>query len=252
MSGSDLVQSLTRGLIILEHLAGAEEGLGLQEIAAVLDVKAPTAHNLLRTLQNRGFVSRRENPVRYVLGPAAVALSEGRQRRGLLRTAGDVLLQVAAKTPGVFTLAQYQAGEVVAVLRATSERPGVLQRPPHQVMSPYSSASSLAFQAFWSLEERSAYRRRYPFAEYGEGTWRSVDQLEDYLAEARRDMRVVLPKQEMLRVAIPIFSAGEEIVAVAGVSAAAVGEAPTRQYIELAQAMAQQIQNQFCKKGEEA
>ena len=58
MANSDLVQSLLRGLDLVEMLADHPEGLHLNDIAAKSGLKKPTAHNLLRTLCARGFAAR--------------------------------------------------------------------------------------------------------------------------------------------------------------------------------------------------
>jgi IclR family acetate operon transcriptional repressor len=50
------VQSLTRGLSILEGLARAEGGLTLTELAQRVDLPPSTAHRLLSTLERMGYV----------------------------------------------------------------------------------------------------------------------------------------------------------------------------------------------------
>src|SRR6266581_5767960 len=50
------VQSLTRGLSILEALAETEGGLTLTDLAHRVQLPASTAHRLLSTLQRMGYV----------------------------------------------------------------------------------------------------------------------------------------------------------------------------------------------------
>src|SRR5438046_4287307 len=50
------VQSLTRGLSILEALADAEGGLTLTDLAHRVELPASTAHRLLATLEKMGYV----------------------------------------------------------------------------------------------------------------------------------------------------------------------------------------------------
>ena len=54
MPGSALVQSLLRGLSIVELVAESESGVSLTEIAGHLGVGRPAAHNLARTLVTNG------------------------------------------------------------------------------------------------------------------------------------------------------------------------------------------------------
>lgn len=50
------VQSLTRGLNILEALAKAEAGISLTDIAHRVDLPTSTTHRLLSTLEKMGYV----------------------------------------------------------------------------------------------------------------------------------------------------------------------------------------------------
>lgn len=219
MAGSDLVQSLTRGLLILEALAASRDGLTLQELATRLDVRPPTAHNLLRTLAAKKYVERRSNPLRYILGSTAVDLAQRHRTRDLLKTASEVLLDAAKTAPQcVLTLAQLHGGEVTAVLRVSPEQPGTVQHPASQIMNPYTSASSLLFQAFLPPDDRESYRRHYPFSEYGGAGWRSLEQLDRFLAESRKLGHVHLADATLYRAAAPVFSDGRELIAATGVS----------------------------------
>ncbi len=68
------IQSVERALDVLEMLAQSGNGLRVTDVAQRLNVRAPTAHNFLRTLAQRGYVQRIENPVRYKIGAAVSQL----------------------------------------------------------------------------------------------------------------------------------------------------------------------------------
>ena len=57
MPGSALVQSVVRGLDLVRLLAESDGGMEFTHILAVTGLKRPTAHNLLKTLASRGFVT---------------------------------------------------------------------------------------------------------------------------------------------------------------------------------------------------
>ena len=57
-SGSGGVQSLTRGLTLLEKLAESEGGITLTEISSRAELPPSTAHRLLNTLADMGFVTQ--------------------------------------------------------------------------------------------------------------------------------------------------------------------------------------------------
>jgi DNA-binding IclR family transcriptional regulator len=105
-------------------------------------------------------------------------------------------------------------------MRMSPERPGIAEQPQHHVLGAYASSSALVFQAFWTEEDRNNFRRRYPFEEYGAGLWQSEATLDRYLQEVRHKGYALLPPSDraQLRVAFPIFGAGNELRAVLGAS----------------------------------
>ncbi|WP_419993585.1 IclR family transcriptional regulator [Streptomyces boninensis] len=68
------IQSLERAAAVLRLLAGGERRLGLSEIASALDLAKGTAHGLLRTLQQEGFVEQEPASGRYQLGAELLRL----------------------------------------------------------------------------------------------------------------------------------------------------------------------------------
>ncbi len=71
------VESIDRALLALQALArvGAR-GIGLAELAGVLELNKTTVHRALAALRFRGFVSQDPVSGAYLLGPAAMALSD--------------------------------------------------------------------------------------------------------------------------------------------------------------------------------
>jgi len=206
---------------VLSLIARSEDGLSLREVAGALGLKAPTAHNLLRTLAAKGFLERTGRPVRYRLGGAVMELADLRARRDWLRGAAEVVADLHRAFPaGTVTFAEPVGGEVMATLRMSWERPGVLERPTNRVMSAYGTASAIVYQAFASEEERSAYRRRHPFWEEGAMLWHDPPRLEAFLAEVRRTGRAVLDLKSsvMWPVAAAVFGPYHEFRAILGVS----------------------------------
>jgi DNA-binding IclR family transcriptional regulator len=79
----DSVQSVTRAFDILEALAASDE-LGVTDLATQTGLVPSTAHRLLATLANRGYVSQRADSGRYALGYKLVELASGLEQ-GLAR-----------------------------------------------------------------------------------------------------------------------------------------------------------------------
>jgi DNA-binding IclR family transcriptional regulator len=68
------IQSLERAAAVLRLLAGGERRLGLSDISSALDLAKGTAHGLLRTLQQEGFVEQDPASGKYQLGAELLRL----------------------------------------------------------------------------------------------------------------------------------------------------------------------------------
>jgi DNA-binding IclR family transcriptional regulator len=84
MPGS--IQSIERAAAVLRLLGGAGRPLALAEVAAPLDLPRPTAHGILRTLRDVGFVEQDRDTGRYTLGGDLRRLDGGGWDRHELRS----------------------------------------------------------------------------------------------------------------------------------------------------------------------
>ena len=213
MSGTPLVQSLSRGLRLLDWIAEAPQGMALAEMAARLEVSQPTAFNLARTLVAHGYLVKTPRPVRYALGPAATALHQIHSERTWLIRAEKELLRVAVDLPGAFLfLCEASGGEVRVVRRLDPTNPQLLEPGAGRVVVPYVMAISLGFLAFAHADDRALYQRTYPFEEYGRGRWHSPRELEDYLAVAREAGQLTITTPSPCRVVFPLRGVGQALL----------------------------------------
>ena len=83
MPGS--IQSIERVAAVLRLLGSTDRPLGLNELAAALDLPRPTAHGIVRTLRDVGFVDQDVTSSRYRLGSALRELGRGGWDRHDLR-----------------------------------------------------------------------------------------------------------------------------------------------------------------------
>jgi IclR family KDG regulon transcriptional repressor len=107
------IQSLARGLKILELLAVTENGVGVTELADELGVDKSSASRLMQTLANYGFAEQDADTRRYHLGPQIVRLSRSVLTRMPLRDQAKPFLRQLVERTGecshLAILAQGQA-----------------------------------------------------------------------------------------------------------------------------------------------
>jgi IclR family acetate operon transcriptional repressor len=122
------VQSLTRGLSILEALATAEAGISLTDIAHRVDLPPSTTHRLLSTLEKMGYVYQSEELGHWYVGLQAFTVGSGFlanrdfvgqshvYMRRLMEQSGETAnLAILDGTEAVF-VAQVQCREMMRIL----------------------------------------------------------------------------------------------------------------------------------------
>ena len=112
------VQSVDRALDVLEVLARGEGPVGVGEIAAATGLAQGTAHRLLRSLQERGYV-RHDASRKYSLGAAAFLLGDA-ARRSLARIARPHLTALVALSGETSNLAVLEGDDVVYLAQVPS------------------------------------------------------------------------------------------------------------------------------------
>jgi len=225
MARTQSIQSLARGLSILEQVGRAPQGLSLQAIAEFLGVGPSTAHALAQTLVTAGYLVKTVRPIRYCLGDKVEDLAIMRSRSGFLLAAEAEIAALAEAWPqAALSLSEYGSGEVVMRLYRDSHSNGVIQ-PWGRIMHAYSTGSAMAYQAFASASERAAYRVTHPFGEQGVQLWNSLDELEQHLELARQQGYVIcqFSSDDVLNVVVPVFQRGKLFRAVLGGNLPLVG-----------------------------
>lgn len=94
------IQSLARGLKILDLLSQTEDGVSNAELARVLGVDKGSASRLVSTLARYGYVEKDETSRRYHLGPQVVSLSRSVLNRLPMREAGKPFLRQLMERTG--------------------------------------------------------------------------------------------------------------------------------------------------------
>mgnify|MGYP001826043369 CR=1 FL=1 len=121
--GSNPVQSLDRGLALLEAMAEAVEGATLTELAQATGLAPSTAHRLLASLRDRGFAVQDAEGGVWRVGARAFgvgnAFLRGRNYVALARRTMRDLVEAGGET---VNLAVEEAGEAVYLAQAESSQ----------------------------------------------------------------------------------------------------------------------------------
>ena len=92
------VQSLARGLQIIEKLAQSKESLSITELADEYGVDKGSISRMMQTLANYGFAEREQDGRKYILGPSVVRLSRMLLMRTPLRDTAKIYLKQLVAT----------------------------------------------------------------------------------------------------------------------------------------------------------
>jgi DNA-binding IclR family transcriptional regulator len=94
------IQSLARGLHILDLLSQSQEGVSITELAEALSIDKGSASRLVATLARNGYAEKDEASRRFHLGPQVVALSRSVLQRLPLREAAKPFLRQMMERTG--------------------------------------------------------------------------------------------------------------------------------------------------------
>jgi DNA-binding IclR family transcriptional regulator len=205
---------------MLRLLAAENEPMGLGEIAGALGLAKGTAHGLLRTLQEVGFVDQQSATGRYgvsadllQLGSTTLDLSE---LRSLSSNWMDTL---AARTGEATRIAAYRDGKVVVAHHVFASGPGGQVVETGNVVSLHASSLGKVLLAFEPGAARSAAAR--PLEQL---TFRTITDRKTLLRELAdiRDHGYATAVEEFepgaACISAPVRDRGGYVVAAVGVS----------------------------------
>ena len=216
------IQSLDRGLAILEAVAAASAPVPLKQLTDLIGIDRSSVFRLANTLRQRRFLAHPKGSKDFILGPTAWRLSR-RYGRNVLATFFHHFLQELTATLGetshfairegieVFFIDHHiPVGQVVSVAGQTGEF-----APLH------CTAHGKALLADWDLQALRQLLGRAPLQTYTRRTMKSVARLALACAEARVE-GFALDDGEYIEevgcLAAPIRDPQGEIVASVGIS----------------------------------
>jgi IclR family transcriptional regulator, acetate operon repressor len=108
------VQSLVRALRLLNHVSEADDGISLTDVAHAVGLPPSTAHRLLSTLQQEGYVRFDHERIRWLVGVRAFVTGNAfLKTRDLVRIARPYMRHLMEESGETVNLAVEDSGQVV-------------------------------------------------------------------------------------------------------------------------------------------
>ena len=219
-------ENSTRQLRVLVLLAEASDPLTVREVARELELARPTAHRILHTLTDDGWVLAAGSPRRYETSWRVAELgfrvaTKHRARETVLEAAAELVKQVRQRA----ILSFYERGSVVCTDAIDFRRGEVVTQLIGQRFHALATASgrvALAYQSSDEVDRVLAAAPPVPVADEPE----SADEIRELLARIRTRGYEIRsgaghrePESALGGLAVPVFDDRDRAVAVLGVTA---------------------------------
>jgi IclR family transcriptional regulator, KDG regulon repressor len=206
MADSSLIQSLCRGLDILQLVSQSPNGLRLYELAEQMNLKKTTVHNLARTLVVKEFLIQKESAT-YLPGPAISEMFLQQQDADTIQKISILVKQVYEYSNLQNVIYSELIGyDIIGRLKIAKDTHGHIQKPLGMIILPYCTASGLVYQAFATANQIQGLKQRHPFFNEGIELWKSKERLLEEVEKVRKNGYARFPfDKEGVRLAVPVF-----------------------------------------------
>ena len=172
------IQSLDRGLIILEAVSKSTDPVSLNDLSSVLGVDRSSAYRLANTLTRRGFLAYPAGRKDYVLGPALWRLSHQYDWGTMLvLVSREHLKQLAGQTNETVHLAIREGKQALFIDHATANHVISVSGQTGEMVPIYCTAHGKALLADFDLEQLQSLFGPEPLRAYTEHSITTLPQL---------------------------------------------------------------------------
>jgi DNA-binding IclR family transcriptional regulator len=204
------VPALDRALSILELLAQHPDGMRMREIAEKLELPANSVFRITATLEDRGYLLREGEDMRYTLSRKLLSLGYaaiGEDK--LVEHALDVMQQLRDETQETVLVGVRADTQGVVLEQVAATQPVKFLVDPGTHFPLHTSAPGKVFVAFLPQAEREALLKKMKFTRYNERTLDSRAKFETEL-ETVAEVGYGLDRGEQIEglhcVGAPIFN----------------------------------------------
>lgn len=212
-----------KAVAILEAMATARRPLGVTEVGVLLGLPKPTAHRIVRMLENEGLLQREPGSRRFVPGARLVRLGLGVVAASMLSAPRHAILEALSQRIGeTCNFGVMADSHVVYLDRVESAWPFGLRFEPGSRVPLHCTSMGKLFLSLLPAKKRALLLRSIPLYRYTENTITDPERLESEL-EKIRSSEVSTDNQEFLAgvvcIAVPVRDTNKQPVAALAVSA---------------------------------
>lgn len=235
---TSLIQSLDRGLILLETVAKARRPLGLDELAAVLNIDRSSVFRLANTLKHHGLLAQLPDTKNYVLGSAVGRMASLFPWSDVLAMfAREQVAALAAQTQETTHLAVREGRQAALIQHQLTRQPVGVSLGSGECVPLYCTSVGRALLIDYDRAQLAALLGDEPLPTFNKRTINSLDALAEECLHSRQ-RGFALDDQEyhdgVRCMAAPIRDSSGEVVASIGISAP-VNRLPEPRIKEIAQ-----------------
>lgn len=180
------IQSLDRGLIILEAVAKSKGSVSLGELTEVLDIDRSSVFRLAGTLKRRGFLAYPTGRKDYILGPSLWRLAHKYDWGNMLvKVSHEILKELASETTETAQLAVREGNHSFFIDSAAANQVISISGRIGESTPLYCTAHGKALLADFDAAELEAVFGTAPLQPYTKRTVESIKQLAKICAETK-------------------------------------------------------------------